>query len=430
MSVSIKMAVCAWLLMIGSALSVHAEEPAAPPLVERLVEEALEANPGLKGADERWRMAATRVAQVSSLEDPQLSVGLLNYPVDSFDADEAPMTGNEIRLVQKFPFPGKLGAKGELAEQQAEWFRHLSAENRLQVEKGVRDAYWRLAFQDRAIEITEQTVRVFDDLIRFVETRYQVGQAVQQDVLKAQVQRSRLTERLVNLYQGRESILAELNGLLGREASRRLEPEAGDPAIGASPGAAELEKAAETSRPLLKAYRSLLNRYQAQKEVARLDYLPDISLWAGYRFRDNDLVDGGTDFASVGMTVNLPVYRARRAAAVAEADSGGRMAHAQYLDVRNGVNARIQDALSRLDGSRQLEVLYRSGIIPQASQAYRAALAAYQVGKVDYLSVQDALLSLLGYQIDHQKAVTDAQRAEAQLQAETGKPFSSFSPQQ
>ncbi len=430
MSVPIRITAWALFLMVVGAASATAGTPAEVPLVERLVKEALEANPGLKGADARWRMAETRVAQVSSLDDPQLSLALLNYPVDSFSADEAPMTGNEIRLAQKFPFPGKLGARGNLAEQQAVWFRHMSAEERLQTERGVRDAYWRLAFEDRAIGITEKTIKVFDDLIRFVETRYQVGQAVQQDVLKAQVQRSKLTERLVNLKMKRASILADLNSLLSREMSRPLETEAGDPAVADSPGMSALEEVAEKNRPMLRAYRSLLDRYQAQKEVARLEYFPDFSLWAGYRFRDDGLPDDGTDFASVGVTVNLPVYRSRREAAVAEADSGIRMAVSQYHDARNRVNSQIQGSLSRLDSSRQLEVLYRTGIIPQASQAYRAALAAYQVGKVDYLSVQDALLSLLGYQIEHQKAVTGAQRAEAQLQAETGKSLTSLSTKQ
>ena len=110
-----------------------------------------------------------------------------------------------------FPFPGKLGAKGELAEQQALWYKGAWEDAKLQLTQKVKDAWYRLYYQDKAIGITQKNIDILDDFIRLTETRYEVGTGLQQDVLKAQVERSRLMDRLFTLRQQRTTVLADLN---------------------------------------------------------------------------------------------------------------------------------------------------------------------------------------------------------------------------
>jgi outer membrane protein TolC len=87
--------------------------------LEALIASAMANNPDLQAAKERWEMGQQKIVQSLSLDDPRLSFSLSNYPVDSFADDETPMTGKEIQLSQMFPFPGKLAARGDMAEQQA-----------------------------------------------------------------------------------------------------------------------------------------------------------------------------------------------------------------------------------------------------------------------------------------------------------------------
>jgi len=182
----------------------------------------------------------------------------------------------------------------------------------------------------------------------------------------------------------------------------------------------EFQGAAEEHRPLFASYRALIGQYQSQRKLAELDYKPDFNLFAGYRFRDNDLPDGGTDFVSAGISINLPVWREKRSEQVAEADSGIRMARSQFEDFRHQVQSRVHDAYARVEKNRTLVELFDSGILPQARQTFEASLAAYQVGDVDFLSLLDSLMTLYRYEMDYFRAVSDHRRSLAALEATSG----------
>ncbi len=406
----------------------QAETPSPPgeksssALLHRLVQEALKANPDLQAAEARWQMNERKVIPAQSLADPQLSFDFSNYPIDSFAGDKTPMTGKDLKLSQKFPFPGKLASKGKMADEQARWYQEAYRDRRLQLAKKVKDAYYRLYFQEQAIAITKKNIGVLDDFIRLTETKYEVGKGLQQDVLKAQVERSKLMDKLFTLKQQRETDLADLNTLLDRPTTSPLGPLPEVRMIPVTASAADLQQRSKQHRPLYTAYRALVARFKAQKKLAKLDYWPDFNVWAGYRFRESVPGDPerGTDFASVGVTINLPLFRKKREEAVAEADSGVRMALHQYDEFRNKVFFGIQDSYAQMTRNRQLTDLYQKGIIPQAEQSYNSALAGYQVGKVDFLTLMDNLLTLFRYRIDYYRALTDYQRDVARLEATSG----------
>ncbi len=136
----------------------------------------------------------------------------------------------------------------------------------------------------------------------------------------------------------------------------------------------ELQQQAEQKRPMFNAYNALIEQYKVQRELAQLDYRPDFTLWAGYRWRDNGLADAGTDFISAGVSFNLPVRKERRSSAVAEADSSLRLAVQQRNNFRNQVHLKIHQALSSFEQAEQLAELYQNGIIPQADQTFQATL--------------------------------------------------------
>ncbi len=131
---------------------------------------------------------------------------------------------------------------------------------------------------------------------------------------------------------------------------------------------------ASEKRPLNAAYQALIKRYRYQQKLAELDDYPDMTLWASWRFRDDDLADGGTDFVSAGVSFSLPVYREKRRAATSEAMAAIRMAERQSEDFKGSVEQSIQNAYARMEETRQQTELYREGIIPQTGQSFQAAL--------------------------------------------------------
>ncbi|HKI52310.1 MAG TPA: TolC family protein [Geothermobacteraceae bacterium] len=406
--------------VVLSTAALGADLDALQGQLDGLVQEALQNNPDLQAAKERWEMAGHKVVPARTLDDPMLGIGFSNYPVDSFQSDQTPMTGNEVKLSQSFPFPGKLAAKGEMAEQQALWYKSVYEDARLQLTRQVKDAYYRLYYQDRAIEVTEDNLAILKSFISLTATRYEVGNGLQQDLLKAQVEQSKLLDKLLTFRQQRQSVLAEFNRLLARPAAQPLEvpSELVLTALDVDPEL--LKTAARNNRPMFASFQSLVDRFESQRKLAKLDYYPNFNVWTSYRFRDDDLPDGGTDFISAGVGLNIPLWREKRSEVVAEADSGIRMARRQMQDFGNQVDSRIQDYYAQLEKNRDLEQLFATGIIPQAQQTFDASLAAYQVGKVEFLSLLDSLMTLYRYQLDYQRALSDYQRNLAQLEAAVG----------
>ncbi len=409
------------VLLLSAILLVTLQTVAAEPMqLQQLLEEADQKNPSLGAALEQIAVANSKIEQVRALKDPVLSLALSNYPIDELKSDLTPMTGNEVRLAQLFPFPGKLDAKGKIAAKKSRWFAGAYQDARLQIRQKIKDAWYRLLFQRQAIELTNHNLRLLDDFIKLTESRYEVGKGLQQNVLKAHLQRSKQLDMLLDLEQQEAATLAELNSLAGRKTDQALDIDAHLTAVADVFVLDELQQQAEQQRPMFNSFAALIDQYKSQRELAKLDYNPDFTLWAGYRWRDDDLPDGGTDFISAGVSFNLPVPNARRRAAVAEADSSLRMAYQQRNDFRNNVHLAIHRSLTKFKRASRLVDLYRDGIIPQANQTFQATLSAYQVDKVDFLSLLDSVMSLYRYEIDYARALSDQQRSRAQIEAAAG----------
>ena len=128
--------------------------PLQATVLDQLVDEALTNNPALAASRARWQQATYNGPQVGSLKDPVISFAFSNYPNDNLSAHETPMTGNELKLAQAFPFPGKLSTKKEIAHQQVLWAQAKYADLTLQVREQVRHSWFTLNFQRQAIALT------------------------------------------------------------------------------------------------------------------------------------------------------------------------------------------------------------------------------------------------------------------------------------
>ncbi|WP_020677955.1 TolC family protein [Geopsychrobacter electrodiphilus] len=408
------------LCSLTIALPAFAGMPVDSELLSSLLAEAEIHNPALQAAREAVDVAASRIDQVSALPDPMLSISLMNYPIDTLRNDKTPMTGNDFKLSQMFPFPGKLATKRELAHQHELWAKAKYEDLVLQVRQQVRDTWFKLSFQRQAIGLIQTNMKLMDDFIRLTEARYQVGKGLQQNVLKAQVERSRLLDRLLGLQQDAENSKARINSLVGRPTEQSLADIDEPVEVSYTPSLENLRKLARQNRPMFGAFDALIGQSEQKGKLAKLDYRPDFTVWAGYRFRADDLPDKGTDFVSGGVSLNLPFPNAKRRAAVREADASLRMAHQQRNEFTRQVDLALHNGLTDLQQAQQLVKLYRGGIIPQAEQTYKATLSAYQVDKVDFLTLTDSLMTVYRFRIDLARAESDVQRSAARLLATTG----------
>ena len=364
--------------------------------------------------------------QAGSLPDPTLGLNALNFPTDTFDRDQEPMTQLQVTVNQTFPFPGKRGLKREAAQYEAAAAMTRVLDTQLQIAADVRSIWWELLYLDRALLIVDQNRSLMRDFVEIAQIKYKVGSGLQQDVLLAQLELSRLVNReLLPLRGMRSASEADLNALLNLPGTQaiRLPQEPQNETLPELPEKSQLLQTALEVRPLLDVQREMTEAARMRLDLAKKDYYPDFRLGAGYGFRDGeDPVRGDrADFASLMFSVNVPIYfKSKQSKAVDQRTSEYfRRKHA-FNDTLRSVQAAIARNLAQYQASRDQVAVYGTAIIPQAQQTVSAMLSAYQVNEVDFLNVLNAQITLYNAQISYWEAMSNAKQSLAKLAASVG----------
>ncbi|ABB31783.1 outer membrane efflux protein [Geobacter metallireducens RCH3] len=411
------------LAVLALPYQAPAEETKPSENLPQLVDAALANNPEVKASEARWEMFRNRVAQAGALDDPMLMLKMQSFLIrDPFNSRRDPMSQRVIGISQQLPFWGKRDLKAEVASREAEALKWQVAERKLELARMVKETWYQIFLTDKELQIVEKNIRIMDDFIALAETKYSVGQGAQQDVFKAQVERSKMVDMKISLEQQRKSLQATLNTLLyrpaetpvGKVADFELKPFTWSPD--------QLRSMAQENRPLVKSLRAEIEKGEAGHRLAEKEYFPDVNLSFEYMQRDpiNDM-EAGYDMYSAGLTFNLPIQRERRHAMVRESSAEIAMATAELNTLNNSINLGIADSLAQLERREKLAKLYRTGIIPQAEQSLESATIGYRVNKVDFLTLLDNRLTLFNYERDYYESLAEYQMRLAQLEALVGK---------
>jgi outer membrane protein, heavy metal efflux system len=387
-----------------------------------LIATALAGNPELKASEARWRMFREKVAQAHSFDDPMLTLAIRNGVLtDPLNFGREPMTGKVIELSQKIPFWGKRDLQGEIAARAAESYHWSLEERRIELARMVKEAWYRIYYIDKSMGIVDGNIRILDDFITLAETKYSVNKGSQTDILKAQVERSRLLDMRITLEQQRKSAQANLNTLVYRPAETPVGtiPDFDIKPMGLS--GQELREKAYENRPMIKSLTALIGKGEVGQRLAKREFYPDFNVFAEYMQRDPAMGGDGSDMYSLGVSFNLPVQRSRRHAAVAEANSETAMATEELNMLKNSINFGISDLTAQLERRKKLVELYKTGIIPQANQALESATINYRVNKVDFLTLLDSQIALFNYEREYYDSLADYQIKRAELEALVGK---------
>lgn len=401
-----------------------AKEPAPTPLAT-LIEEAAQANPEVRAARREAEAAEQRIAPAGSLADPMLEVGVLNLPIDTFSFREDDMTMKMIGLGQRLPYPGKRRLRQEVAEQDAQATGHRSQETVNRTVRDVRVAYYDLALNATATRLALRNRDTLEQLLRIARAKYEVGQGNQADVLKGELQLSRISDELIRLARERREVAGELDAALGRPAGQRsIVPE---PLALAPTAAVALGHEALAAQPQLLGLQSRIVRSQKVLDLAAKEYYPDFDVKFAYGQRDR-APDGMSRPGMILFTVgiNLPVWRSTKLAPlVAEAEAMRAQALELYEAQRNEILMQIHHQAAAAEQSLASARLYESTILPQARLAVEAALAAYRVNRLDYLNVLDGQMTVFNAEVAYATAVAGYNKALAEIDLLTGAPVGS-----
>ena len=412
-----------WLVLI-LLMPLSAVFPQVVKL-DDLVAEGVANNSQLKAYRHVISADSNRSQTAGSLPDPVLAFNILNLPVNSFKFNQEPMTGKQVSLRQNFPFFGTLGLKEEIADKNTRVDTESYREVKNRLVRDIKTLYYDIYDAEEAILTTKKNRELLREFVNIAEKKYAVGEGSQQDVLKAQVELSKMIDRLITLQQKRSRLVSKLNALLNRPAGQKFGETDKPVFTSISISQDSLIEKIETNRPLLKAWRVKIAQSDDKVSLAKKDYWPDMSVFVAYTQRDKlENGTGGVDFLSGGITLSVPLYFWRKQnKKVTEEQFVKKQVQENYFNVRNNVLAELDIVLSDLDKNSQLVSLYKTAIIPQASQALQSAMIGYQTDKVDFLTLINNQMTLFNFELTYAGIISAYNKNQAQLEYIVGKPL-------
>ena len=394
----------------------------------RAVAIARGASPRITAATSAVAAATARIGPAGALPDPQLTLGLMNR---SLSGMSDPLTMNQVTLMQMIPVNGALGQRRQAARFDSSRSDAERDAVQLLVERDVRRSYWELYHADQALAVMDRTLAVLRELAATAGAMYAVGSVPQSDVVRAQVAITRMEQEIAAMRLDRVRAAAELNAAMGRpaEAGIVLPPQDPHQADHAAlrpldtpppPPLDSLLAFADSMSPMLRAARAMVASSQANQSSVRRMLYPDLGVGVSFGHRP----DTGDNMASLELGISLPLFaRSRQLRMRDEAAAMVAQAEAEENQARLELRAQLLAAREAAETARLQVARIAGTLVPQAEASYQATLAAYRVGKNDFLSVLDAQTALLNYQHDLHSYEAAYGAAGAEVDRLIGRPF-------
>ena len=383
-----------------------------------LISLALERNPELQAARRAIDAMRSKVSPAGALPDPELIFGQMNEGniIPFTTLGEGGFSEVYLGFNQELPFPGKLRLKEKAAEMEAKAEESRYKFTRLRILSELKEAFYDLYASHKNMEIVERERDLLGQLEKIASARYSVGKGTQQDPLDAQVEVSRLEERLLTLHRRREAAEALVNTLLYRPPETPI----GRPAdIQRNPlpySLSELSTLADRNSPLLESQQRLIDRDAFALDLAKKGKYPDFGLTFVYHNRG-----GLADYWTIGGTARIPLYfgRKQRHEIEGAAASFAQSRHAYQSD-RAQTFYRVKDIYLMATTSDRILKLYDEAIIRQASFSLESAVNNYEVGKIDFLTLLTSWTRVLNYELTYYEQLAEYEKALAQLEPLVG----------
>jgi cobalt-zinc-cadmium efflux system outer membrane protein len=411
------------IMLLAGAL-IPNSYPQAQSL-EVLVQEALQNNPKLKAAEKKWDAAKAMVPQAGAWMDPMLSFEGMSATQD-IGFTKYSFMQKKVGISQHFPFPGKLGLKKKMAKYNADMMETNYQNSKNMLTSEVKMAYYQLFFIDKAKEITEKNKALLSDVAKVAETKYMVGQGLQQDVLSAHLELSKLDQKLIDLKREEAGIQLKLKTLLFRsEESTSIVPDE----VKKTEFVADVEKLKKEAlekNPLLLEQKYLVEQSRASHRLAKKEYFPDFELTLNYgQNQMSAKVMGKENFIETMVGFNLPLYFFHKQNKMVEEKADLLSSSQQSLSYQqNQLINDLEDEVSNVKRNSDLLELFEDGILPQAQQSFGSAQTAYQVNKVDFQTLLSGLMNLYQYEMNYYMTLAEYQKSLAELEVIVGEQLS------
>jgi len=388
------------------------------------VTEGLLQNRSLQGLAAQTAAARQEIPASAALEDPKIGFGLANLPVDTWRFDQEPMTQKQFFISQKFPWFGKLG----LMEKKAtlKWQRQELVLNskKLELARQIATAYFDLAFNEKSLSINDRLTKQMKQIIGAAETSYSAGRGLQQDVLLAQVELTRLINERLELTQKNRTIINQLEELLNRKNAPPIAPlnDLDMPIIDLD--SERITDEAMQNNPSLLIKLLEADEAKIDSELAEKNYWPDMDVRLTYGQRDESKTgQDWADFASATVTLNVPLWqRSRQTPQLAAARSRYEAAKLAAGNIGDNLPHRLDSLIAEIQTNQETYTLFTKGLLLQSQQAALSSITAYEVGKVEFNTMMNAQIRQLQFELQAHRYLTNIYKKWAELAELVGIP--------
>lgn len=382
--------------------------------LEACVERVLDVTPGVSAARHEWLAAREAVGRVGSLPDPMLTYG---YFIDEVETRVGPQE-QKLAFRQTLPWFGKLRLRSEAARADADAayqrYRRAVAEAVFEA----TDAYVEYANLRISIDILSRRAALLADLEGVVRARYASGDVPYADLMRAGIERARVSDRLAAAVAGRRPLSARLAAALGLTRAEALPWPDGLPSVRAQAQGGEQAELTRESPELL-ILGSRIVKAERFRSLARRGYFPDITLGVDYVVTGEAVMpvdESGKDPLSISVSVSLPLWFGKHAADIAEQTEHLASAWNMRRQKENDVASRLEMVIFEMDDASRRVVLYEQEIVPLAEQSLASARAAYGSGAVGFETVVAAEQAFLEFELSLARARADVVVAGARLE--------------
>lgn len=404
---------------VGAQDGPQTQTTTASDRLRALVDEALVRSPVVLAARSHWQAQTKVPIQASTLPDPQVSLQHFTVgspqPFSGYESSDFYYTG--FGVSQDIPGPGKLRLQKSEAEKDADFAKHRYEAAERDVAEKVKELYFELFYHRKTVAILDRNQSELKQIQQIAEARYRVGEGLQQDVIKAQLQTTEILKEHAMHHQEEDQEQLDLKQLLGRDPDSR-NIEIGDIEVThLQIDSSQLAALASSGSPDLAANRAMEARSAEALKLAHQGYWPDFTVGYSYektgpKFRDYYVLN-------LGAKVPLYFWRKQTPAieqAALEAESAREQAQATQLQV----SSAAESSLVAMRTAERIMSIYRDGLIPQAETSEAAAMSAYRVGKVDFQTLLSSVLDLQNLRQEYYRSLADHEIAIAKIQQVIG----------
>jgi len=401
---------------------------AGPETLDSLIQAALENNRELIASSSRYQSMKHEADAAGALPDPQFTISAMDLPRKTLSLTEMEMSGISVGLSQVIPWPSKLSATSRVSRLTAEMELSNVKGRRNSLVREIKHAYYEYSYWSFAENIIDENIKLGEDIIDFMETRYSTGRASLEEVTSARVSKSELDNEKLDIRAQIRSAVFMLSQLVN---DTTLTDSTLVPFLTLNLDDSLKQTPDFSNNPMLAGAATKYEAARAKHSLAKSEYWPELMVGADYLIRKYDtsqvmagIMFPGEDMWSFHFGFTLPLWffaKQNKMKTAARYEIDAARAEQQFVDLQ--LKQSVKEAQSQLESLRQRTRHFIKSIIPLSEAAYNSGFVAYEVGQIDFESLLEDQMNLYESKLEHIELVKEYHQTKAYLDELTGKEY-------